>query len=411
MPKKMPRAKQPTKSSPPTTLPEPNLRRATKLVMQLMAMPGRSGQEAQVARFLRDSLRRAGAPARSIHNDATHKQPQTPGECGNLILTLPGTLRGGRRLMTAHMDTVPLCVGSRPRQQNGLVRSTDPRTALGADDRAGCAVLLSVALEILERGLPHPPLTFCWFVQEEIGLFGARSVDKKLLGRPRMTINWDGGSPAKVTIGATGGYRIRIEVDGIASHAGGAPEWGVSAIAIASLAIADLHQSGWHGKIDKGKNHGTSNVGIIDGGEATNVVTDRVVVRAEARSHDPAFRQRIVRQIETSFQKAVQAVKNVAGATGSVRCNGRLDYESYRLRDDEPCVLAAEHAVRRVGREPIRAVSNGGLDANWLTARGIPAVSLGCGQLNPHTVDEALDLADFHDACRIALCLATANEA
>jgi tripeptide aminopeptidase len=104
-------------------------------------------------------------------------------------------------------------------------------------------------------------------------------------------------------------------------------------------------------------------------------------------------------------------VKNVAGATGAVRFDGRLDYESFRLGDDEPCVLAAEMAVRRVGREPLRAVSNGGLDANWLTARGIPTVSLGCGQLGQHTLDEALDVADFHDACRIALCLATASEA
>ena len=404
-------AKASTAPSPSTTLPQPNLRRATKLVMQLMALPGRSGQESQVARYIRDALRIAGAPTRAIRGDTTHKNSACPGECGNLILSLPGTIPGGRRLLTAHMDTVPLCVGSRPKQHNGLVRSNDPRTALGADDRAGCAVLLSAASEILECGLPHPPLTFCWFVQEEIGLFGARYVDKKLLGRPQMTINFDGGSPAKVTVGATGGYRIRIEVDGIASHAGGAPEWGVSAIAIASLAIADLHRGGWHGDIKKGKHRGTSNVGIICGGDATNVVTDRVVVRAEARSHDPTFRRRIVREIETAFEKAARAVKNVAGATGAVRFDGRLDYESFRLGDDEPCVLAAEMAVRRVGREPLRAVSNGGLDANWLTARGIPTVSLGCGQLGQHTLDEALDVADYHDACRIALCLATASEA
>jgi tripeptide aminopeptidase len=147
-------------------------------------------------------------------------------------------------MLSAHLDTVPICVGSRPRMQGGLVRSENPETGLGADDRAGVAVLLHTATEILRRKLDHPPLTFCWFIQEEIGLHGARCVNKNLLGRPKMAFNWDGGAPTKLTIGATGGYRMSLEVRGIASHAGGAPEWGISAITIASLAIADLHRRG-----------------------------------------------------------------------------------------------------------------------------------------------------------------------
>ena len=90
-----------------------------------------------------------------------------------------------------------------------------------------------------------------------------------------------------------------------------------------------------------------------------------------------------------------------------MKIDGQLDYESFRLPDDEPCVLAAEAAVCRCGGEPVRATSNGGLDANWMTARGIPTVTLGCGQENVHTTAERLDLAEFRRACRIALCLAT----
>ena len=68
---------------------------------------------------------------------------------------------------------------------------------------------------------------------------------------------------------------------------------GVSAVAIASLAIADLQRGGWHGEIRKPDGDGTSNVGSIHGGEATNVVTNRVLIKAEARSHDPRFRRRM----------------------------------------------------------------------------------------------------------------------
>jgi len=80
------------------------------------------------------------------------------------------------------------------------------------------------------------------------------------------------------------------------------------------------------------------------------------------------------------------------------------------LSDDEACVIAAEAAVRSIGGQPVRSISNGGLDANWLTARGIPSVTLGCGQLEQHTTQEALDIPAFKDACRIALRLATATE-
>lgn len=386
---------------------ELDLNRATDLVMQLMRIPGKSGEEAAIAEFVVETLRRAGAPDAAIHTDSAHQRTPIAGQTGNLALRLPGTKRGPRRLLSAHLDTVPICVGSEPVQQNGVVRSANPATGLGADDRAGVAAILTAAVEILEHGLPHPPLTFCWFVQEENGLQGVRCMSKGILGKPVLGFNFDGGSATKLTIGATGGYRLKIEIRGIASHAGGAPECGVSAIAIAGLAIADLHREGWHGDIRKGRNHGTSNIGFIQGGEATNVVTDHVTIRAEARSHDPKFRQRIVREIERAFKNAVKQVRNSDGKTGSVEFEGRLDYESFCLSSEEPCVKIAAQAADELGRPCELAIANGGLDANWLVQHGIPTVSLGCGQRNQHMVSEELDVAQFHDACRIALRLAT----
>ncbi len=383
---------------------------AVDTVMQLMAIPGRSGEEGEVASFVRRRLLAVGVPPERLRFDTAQLRTPHRGETGNLILKLPGTKRGPRRMLSAHLDTVPICVGARPRRQGGLVRSADPDTGLGADDRAGVAVLLCTAEELFRRHLPHPPLTFCWFVQEEVGLHGSRCVNKGMLGRPKLAFNWDGGAPTKLTIGATGGYRMAVEIHGIASHAGGAPEWGVSAITIASLAIADLHRRGWLGDIRRGRRHGTSNVGVIQGGDATNVVTDRVVLKAEARSHDTEFRQQIINAIEAAFQEAATRVKNVAGSHGSVKIDGRLDYEAFRLPEDHPCVRVAAEAVRAAGMTPELAIANGGLDANWLVHHGIPAVSLGCGQLNQHMKTEALDIAAFQDACRIALQIATGSD-
>lgn len=402
--------KGPTRCAADSSRFQPDLGNAVDLAMRLMAVAGPSGREGQISRLIAAELLAAGASRRCLHWDNAHRRTILPGEIGNLVCKLPGTVRGPRRLLMAHVDTVPLCEGSRPSQKGNWIESSDPQTGLGADNRAGVSVVLQAALAILRRRLPHPPLTFFFTVQEEVGLQGVRHARLGLLGKPRLAFNWDGGPPDKITIGATGAYRLQITVDGLASHAGGSPEKGVSAVAVAGLAIADLQRNGWHGDVRKGNCCGTSNIGLIHGGEATNVVAPHVVLRAEARSHDPEFRLRIVQEIEAAFLRAAEEVRNAAGQAGRVTCTRRLDYEAFVLARDEPCVVVAEEAIRAVNGNPQWAISNGGLDANWMTARGIPTVTLGCGQQNAHTVSERLDIGAFQQACRVALRLATASE-
>lgn len=377
------------------------------MVLDLLGIPGKSGEERAVAERICQWLREAGCPRSAFSFDDAHTKTPLKGNVGNLVVQLPGTLPGPRRLLMAHMDTVPVCVGTKPVVSGRFVKSGNPATGLGADDRAGCAVVLSTALEILEKKLPHPPLTFFFAIQEEVGLYGARFAKAATLGRPQLAFNFDGGAVEKITVGATGGYRLDIAIEGIPSHAGVAPEKGVSAIAIASLAIASLVEDGWHGLVEKGGKRGTSNVGVIQAGAATNVVAESALLRAEARGHDPAFRERIVKAIEKAFTAAAKKVKSVDGTTGKVTFAGRLDYEAFRLADDEPCVAAAVEAVEAIGKTPRMEISNGGLDANWMAANGIPTVTLGCGQMEIHTTKEQLDLDAFEAACTVALRLAT----
>src|SRR5215210_5967221 len=322
---------------------------ALALVMEMMAIPGRSGEEAAIMDYIQGKLIEAGIPRSAFSFDDANRRTPLVGQVGNLVLKLPGTIRGPRRMLSAHVDTVPICVGSRPVRKGKFVVSANKETGLGADDRSGAAILLTTVLAILGSKLLHPPLTFLWAVQEEVGLFGARYVKLSKLGKPNLAFNFDGGAANALKIGATGGYRMTIEIEGLASHAGNHPEEGVSAIAIASLAIADLVRCGWHGLVSKNEGDGTSNIGVINGGEATNVVTDRVHIRAEARSHDPKFRQRIVKEIESAFKRAAAAVRSIDGTCGRVRFDGRLDYEAFRLSVDEPSVVAAAAAIEEEG--------------------------------------------------------------
>jgi tripeptide aminopeptidase len=390
-----------------TLLPQFDEKAAVERVTEMMAIPGKSCEEGRIAEYIRRRLRDAGLPEAAIIDDGANKRSPVGGEVGNVIVKLPGTVRGPRRLLMGHIDTVPLCVGCQPVRKGDYISSKDPTTALGGDNRAGAAVALTAVLEIIRQDLPHPPLTLYWPVQEEIGLYGARFVSKGKLGNPKLCFNWDGRDPELIVVGATGDYAITVEIEGIASHAGGHPEQGVNAITVASRAIADLHENGWHGLILKGRNAGTSNVGIVRAGDATNVVTPKLSLRAEARSHDPKFRRRIVDEYRKAFQRAVKAVKNDAGKTGSMKFDADLKYEAFRLEDSEPVVQHALRAVELAGLEPGTRISNGGLDANWLCAHGFPTATLGCGQEAIHTSNEKLHLPSFLHACRIGLLLAT----
>jgi len=182
---------------------------------------------------------------------------------------------------------------------------------------------------------------------------------------------------------------------------------------ILALALAEVKANGWFGKVVKGKKQGTSNVGPVTGGEgrpagdATNVVTDYIHVRGESRSHDAKFFKQITAGYKAAFEKAVKKVKNSEGKTGKVKFKVQTDYHPFRMKDTLPVVKRASAAIAAGGLEPVIRVANGGLDANWMVRHGIPTVTFGAGQHEPHTIDEWIELAEYDRACALALRLAT----
>ncbi|WP_200836866.1 M20/M25/M40 family metallo-hydrolase [Rubripirellula obstinata] len=375
--------------------------------LELTKIPGISGEEADVAAAIVAQLKAAGVADSQIHFDDAHTKTALAGNCGNLIVTLPGNGSGPRTMLSAHMDTVPICVGSQPKVVDDEVIS-DSETGLGADDRGGCAAILTAVTQRMAVGDGEfSPAVICFLIQEEIGLHGARHIDVASIGKVDQAFNFDGGSVEKLTNGAIGGERMTITLCGVPSHAGAAPQNGASAIIMAARAIANLDSRGWLGLISNEHGVGTANVGVIQGGEATNVITPKVSIRAEARSHDSAMRSRIVAEIKNAFENAAASVKTESGIAGRIEFASQVDYESFKLDLDHPSIRVADAAVRKLGRTPYIEVANGGLDANWLFLHGIEAVTLGCGQKNIHTADERLVIADYLDACRIATDLIT----
>ena len=381
--------------------------RAIRRVLELISISGGSCQEHHVSAWIQKVLKDAGVPASAISIDTAHKKSPAGGTTGNLIVKLKGTKKGPRRLLMAHMDTVPLCAGCQPVREGDWIRPKSKETALGGDNRAGCAVVLTAMLETLAQGLDTPPLTLLFTVQEEIGLRGARFVNAGKLGKPELCFNWDGRDPNSLITGAVGANNLSIRIEGIASHAGAHPQDGVNAAVIASLAIAQLQKSGWHGLVRKGRSRGSSNLGVITGGDATNVVMPLVKLQAEARSHDNKFRQQIVAAWRDAFETATDCLPNAGGQYGTLTFEEDIRYEPFRIDDNSPCVLAAKAASESVGLKPVAQICDGGLDANWLAVHGFPAVTMGCGQHEIHTVKERLFIPEYLAACKVGLALAT----
>jgi tripeptide aminopeptidase len=396
-------------------MPPVNTKAAVERLMRFLAVEGVTGQEAAIGRDIAAALREAGVPARAIRLDDANTRIPLPTQTGNLIVDLPGrgTMHNQPRLMfMTHMDTVPLCAGAKPKQQGRKIVN-GAKTALGGDNRTGCAVLVTLAAELARQKLDHPPITLLFCVREESGLWGARYLDPKNLGAPVMAFNYDGRSAADVVVGAVGADRWEVEIFGRASHAGGSPERGISATMILALALAQVQAGGWFGKVVKGARQGTSNVGPVTGGEgrpagdATNVVTDYVHVRGESRSHDPKFFHAITAAYKAAFAHAAKRVRNSEGKSGRIKFKVQTDYHPFRLKESLPVVKRAAAAVADEGLKPNIRTTNGGLDANWMVRHGIPTVTFGAGQNEAHTIDEWINLDEFERGCALALRLAT----
>jgi len=374
-------------------------------LIDLIRIHGQSCHEEEISKRIRRILLEAGVPERSIRSDDAHKRSSYGGEVGNLIVDLPGRGIGNRRLLTTHMDTIPAAVGSEPAVDGNRLTNSSSGHSLGADARAGCAVLIHAIGKLLRSGSDHPPCTFVFFVQEELGLVGSKLLGLRELGEPFpvMGFNFDGEDPAEIVNKSIGTARLYITVQGIAAH-GSRPQNGISAAEIEAKAVATLAEAGWHGAVDSKEGRGTANLGVLHGGTMSNQVMSRLEMLMEARSFQGPFRDRIIAEWKSEFRRTVERYNSRRGKkpyAGVAFADGPK-YDPFSLDGQQPVVMAAERAVRAYGLNPVLVADEGGMDTNSLVAAGVPSVGMGMGLHNAHQEDEWLDLDEFHAACGIA---------
>src|ERR1044071_9523101 len=249
-----------------------NQERIKNLLLELVQIDSRSRKGREVAQRIKQYCEEMGA---QCEIDAAGEA--VGGNTGNVIARFRGTLPDAQPvMMSATIDTVVPGEGVKPIVEGDIIR-TDGTTVLGGDDKSGCAVIIEVIRCLQEQNIPHAPIEAIFSICEEVGLLGAKNVDVSKL-KCKYGIVFDSDDPGFLFTKGPSSNHMEFRIHGLESHAGVAPEEGISAIKIASEGIANMNL----GRIDP---ETTANIGHIEGGMATNIIPNLVVLKGEARSH------------------------------------------------------------------------------------------------------------------------------
>ena len=353
--------------------------------LELVRISSVSKREGNVAKRLTTILEGMGATVEV--DDAGDK---IGSDTGNLVARFPGTAPDvAPFLLCGHMDTVPPADNVRPVVDGDVIR-TDGTTVLGGDDKSGIVAILEAVRLLRERRIPHGPVDVLFTICEELGLIGAKHFDVgRLRARTGLVLDCDGVH--ELITRAPAANRMQFTVHGLEAHAGLAPEQGISAVQVAAEAIAAMRL----GRVDAAT---TANVGRIEGGLASNIIPNRVVLRAETRSLTLEALEAQTRHMLECFERAASRRSvTVAGKTTTARVEARVerDYEPLSVPDNTRIVRLVRGAAERLSK-PFKTRSTGAAsDANVFSGRGVEVANLGCGMRQIHTVDEWVDVNDM----------------
>jgi len=194
----------------------------------------------------------------------------------------------------------------------------------------------------------------------------------------------------RIITGAPAANKIKIDVHGIAAHAGLHPEQGISALWLAATAIARLRL----GRLDE---ESTANLGLIHGGVATNIIPDHITIEGEVRSHSLEKLAAHTAEIQRTFQQVMERAPLAPSLAPrpSVVIAVQLEYPAMRLEPDDPVLARVRQAGDNLGRSLEFQIAGGGSDANILNSFGLPTAIIATGMDKVHTTDECLDLQDL----------------
>ena len=377
-----------------------NRERLADTFVELCETDSPSRHEGRMAQRLREIFAPL-APDEVFEDDSART---TGSESGNLFFRFAGALTAEPVFFNCHMDTVQPGTGVKVRRQGDLFTSTG-ETILGSDDKSGIAALIEAMRILREREIPFRPVEYVFTTCEEIGLLGAKALDPAHI-QARFGYALDSSGFARVVIGAPAANRLRITVYGCAAHAGLHPEWGINAMILAARALAQTPD----GRIDT---ESTVNFGIINGGVASNIVPEKVVLEGEVRSHSEEKLARLTSQIEHIFRATVD---NWQDAGGQAKGRPGLDFvvepdfPLMHLDSDSKVIREIRRAAESISLDLSLEVAGGGSDANIFNGYGLETAIIATGMTNVHSTSEQVELDDMVRLTELILALLTGRK-
>ena len=363
----------------------------------LAEIDSESRQEQDVADYLKSTFSDLGADYFYEDDSAS----QTGSTTGNLIFRFDGNSGKDPVFFACHMDTV------KPGEGIEVVRTGDiftsrGETILGGDDKSGIAPMIEMITLLKANGAAHRTVELVFTTCEEIGLRGAKHLDYSKL-QSRFGYALDSTGIDKVIYGAPAANRIRVDVHGIAAHAGIRPEAGVSAFQIAAHAITKLRL----GRIDE---ESTANIGLMQGGVATNIVPEHLVLHGELRSHSVEKLERFTEEFKEAFIETIAewpAPEDADSKQPSLDFKVESEYPAMLLSDDDLVLETIRKAGLELGRDFSFIIAGGGSDANIFNGFGLSTAIIATGMTDVHTTDESLDLNDMVSLTELLMAIAT----
>lgn len=367
-----------------------------------------------LARMLADELARIGAEEVEVT------------DYGAVLATVPATAEGPVIGLLAHMDTAPAynATGVKPRvirrynggditypDAPGLVLSpaqntylaekvghdlitASGTTLLGADDKAGVAVLMTLAQHLIANpAVPHGKLRIAFTPDEEIGRGVDARLPKDLAADFAFTL--DGGAVGEIEYESFSADGAKVKVVGVSTHPGTAKGKMVNALHLAAKIIETLPQATQTPEVVEGREgfwHITNMAGTAAEVEFSIILRDFELEGLAARGA-------LLRQV----CKAVAATEPRA----TITCTIKPQYRNMRywLENDMTPVELARKACRSMGIEPLSVPIRGGTDGSRLTEMGVPCPNIFTGMQDIHGPLEWISVQDMAVSTKVCLSL------
>ena len=360
---------------------------------------------------------------------------------GYVMATIPATIEQEKLdalklpviCFCAHVDTAPDCSGTNVKpilhqQYNGapIVLPDDPtqiitvekypylknfigkeiitasgKTLLGADDKAGVAIIVSLAAYLMQNpSILHGPIKILFTPDEEVGK-GADFIDfKKLNANFGYTL--DGGALGCFEMESFSADHLVLTIDGVMAHPGSAKGVMQNAIKIASDIVAALPRDQWCPEHTEGKAGFVHPTNIQGGAEQVQI---EFLIRDFDTANLAIYEQRILDIAESVIRE------NPNYNQSSVKIEVKQQYRNMKeVIDQNPqMVELALNAYQKAGIKPVIEAIRGGTDGSRMSFMGLPTANIFTGMQAIHSKHEWVGVADMQQAVQVLAYMVEIN--